>query len=480
VSSKLQHALEELYGLERRKDKLGLDGTRELLAALGNPERRFRSVHVAGTNGKGSVCAIVERVLRIAGHRTGLFTSPHLVDFRERIRVNGRWADEAWLEQALARIQALPEGKGRTFFEVVTALGFLYFAEQGVEWAVVEVGLGGRLDTTNVLVPEVCAITSIGMDHGEILGDTIERIAAEKAGIAKPGVPLILGAEDPVARATIESIALRVGAIVPASRTHLVHLTEVTSGQERRQTTLVLPSEDEITLVHGSLGDRFGHNAGVAVEILMTLDERSIRVPREAIAEGLATARWPGRLEPCPTSSNLWWDGAHNDQAFRELGSAWFHLFGLDSPAVIVLALGRDKDAPAILDAIQVGFAEPIPNEKMRRVIGMGDVGEEASGSEAMRDISELMREALEEGPEGYVRPRLVVTRTRSERAREPGDLAELAAARGYVVEIAPNVPEATKRALALVGDGKVLLTGSLFAVGEAMEAFGGAPGEQL
>src|SRR6185436_12201383 len=108
-------------------------------------------------------------------------TSPHRVDFRERIRVNGRWADEAWLERALARIQSLPAGKDRTFFEVVTALGFLYFAEQGVEWAVVEVGLGGRLDTTNVLMPEVCAITSIGLDHQDILGDTIEHIAAEKA-----------------------------------------------------------------------------------------------------------------------------------------------------------------------------------------------------------------------------------------------------------------------------------------------------------
>jgi dihydrofolate synthase/folylpolyglutamate synthase len=146
VSSKLQDALEELYGLERRKDKLGLDVTRALMDALGNPERMFRSVHIAGTNGKGSVCAMVERVLREAGVRTGLYTSPHLVDFRERIRVDGRWADQAWLERTLERIQALPEGKDRTFFEIATALGFLHFAEQGVQWAVVEVGLGGRLD----------------------------------------------------------------------------------------------------------------------------------------------------------------------------------------------------------------------------------------------------------------------------------------------------------------------------------------------
>ena len=128
MSLRLQQALETLYGLERRKDKFGLEGTRALLSALGDPHRRFRSVHVAGTNGKGSVCALVERVLRAAGFRTGLFTSPHLVDFRERIRVAGRWADQDRLEQRLEHIQRLPEGKGRTFFEVCTALGFDHFA----------------------------------------------------------------------------------------------------------------------------------------------------------------------------------------------------------------------------------------------------------------------------------------------------------------------------------------------------------------
>src|SRR5580765_1108543 len=204
----LQSTLEALYGLERRKDKLGLDGTRALLAELDHPERTFRAVHVAGTNGKGSTCALIERALRAAGHRTGLFTSPHLVDFRERIRVDGRWADERRLGALLARVSGLPSAPGRTFFEIATALGFAWFAAEGVEWAVVEVGLGGRLDTTNVLDPEVCAITSIGLDHTEILGDTIEAIAAEKAGIVKPGVPVVLAPDvSPAARETIRRIA---------------------------------------------------------------------------------------------------------------------------------------------------------------------------------------------------------------------------------------------------------------------------------
>jgi dihydrofolate synthase/folylpolyglutamate synthase len=163
--------------------KLGLDGTRELLAGLGNPESRFAAVHVAGTNGKGSVCALVERVLRAAGLRTGLYTSPHLVEFRERIRVNGRWAGEDVLGGRLDVIEALPGAAQSTFFEIATALAFDHFARERVNWAVVEVGLGGRLDTTNVLHPAVSAITSVGLDHTEMLGNTHAAIALEKAGI---------------------------------------------------------------------------------------------------------------------------------------------------------------------------------------------------------------------------------------------------------------------------------------------------------
>ena len=166
MTDTLQRRLERLWGLERRRDKLGLDGTRTLLAALGDPQSRFASVHVAGTNGKGSVCALVERVLRAAGPRTGLFTSPHLVDFRERIRVSGRWAAEDKLGALLDTIEALPDASERTFFEVATALGFATFTDQRVEIGVIEVGLGGRLDTTNVLTPKVCAITNIGITEG--------------------------------------------------------------------------------------------------------------------------------------------------------------------------------------------------------------------------------------------------------------------------------------------------------------------------
>lgn len=406
----LQSALEALYGLERRKDRLGLEGTRALLGALGNPERRFRAVHVAGTNGKGSTCSLVERVLREAGFRTGLFTSPHLVDFRERIRVSGRWADEAWLFRQLERIQSLPEGKDRTFFEVVTALGFLYFAEQGVEWAVVEVGLGGRLDTTNVLQPAMSVITSIGLDHTEILGDTIEQIAEEKAGIVKPGVPVVSPPLAPEAEAVIARIARERGSrYYPFQDREDLHA--LTRGMSWTQNAV---QETNVLAARGALA---------------VLRDLGVELSDEVIRRGFALADWPGRFEVCAREPRLWWDGAHNPEGAGWLGhQLQFHDF-----SALVLAMSRDKDARGFLTA-------------------MGD---------------------------GIPRRRLFATRSRSERALDPERIAGIARELGWEASVEPTVPAACRAALAATGGG-VLLTGSLFAVGEAMEAFGGAPREFL
>ena len=408
MSLDLQSALERLYGLERRKDKLGLDGERALMRALGWPERRFRSIHVAGTNGKGSVCARIERVLREAGVRTGLFTSPHLVDFRERIRVNGRWADEARLAERLEHIQSLPEGRDRTFFEVCTALAFDDFAARGVEWAVIEVGLGGRLDCTNVITPEVCAITSIGLDHTEILGDTMEKIAAEKAGVVKPGVPVVLSPGlDPVAREVIEAIAAERGAPVVRAQAPSA------------------PGETRFPGAHQRA------NLATALAVLDVLEGRGLAIPPAARERGLDRARWPGRFEACPGEPRLWWDGAHNLDGVRALIAAWNESLG-EPPAALVLALSRDKDAAAMVSAVA----------------------------------------------QAWPRTRTVMTRSRSERALDPHELERIARDAGLETESCADVPGALQRALARAGAGRVLLAGSLFAVGEAMEALGGAPGE--
>ena len=432
MTLKLQHALEALYGLERRKDKLDLEGTRALLGALGDPHTRFRSVHVAGTNGKGTVCALIERVLRAAGVRTGLFTSPHLVDFRERIRVGGRWADAPWLEARLERIQALPEGKERTFFEVCTALAFDTFAARAAEWAVVEVGLGGRLDCTNVLEPEVCVITSIGLDHTEILGDTIEQIAAEKAGILKPGVPVVVGAGlDSRPRGVIARAAAERGC-------PLVEAARVAPGDDRAGSFVARAPETPwgpMSLEAPQLRGAFqAANLELALAALAVLRGRGAPIPAPAVLRGVRETRWPGRFERCPGEPRLWWDAAHNPDGARALARAWRGK-ALPGPGAIVLAVSRDKDLAAMLDPLS------------------GLLG----------------------------RAPLFATRSRSERALEPERVAAAARAAGVEARTAPDVQSACRAALAHAGpDGLVLLAGSLFAVGEAMEAFGGAPGEWM
>ena len=433
MTQDLQRRLEKLWGLERRHVKPGLEGTRDLLSGLGHPETRFASVHVAGTNGKGSVCALVERVLRAAGHRTGLYTSPHLVDFRERIRVNGRWADTAALDAGLDAIEALPHAAERTFFEVATALAFRQFALERVEWAVVEVGLGGRLDSTNVLGPAVTAITSIGLDHTELLGTTHAEIAAEKAGILKPGVPVVSAVEHDVAASVVARRAAEVGAPLRVAR----DVAEVSVAQQGEWGTRLAAECAPWGRFQLQMRLHGGHqleNARTALVVLSELAAGGVRVTLDALREGFAQARWPGRLEPCPAEPRLWWDGAHNLDGLRRLCSAWTADLGFPPPAAIVFAAGRDKDARAMLTRLRA-FA-----------------------------------------PDAA----LLVTRTHNERALTAEELGALAVSAGLEAEQAASVPQAIPSALASAGDGRVLLCGSLFAVGEAMAVMGGAPGEQV
>ncbi len=437
MTHSLQRQLEALYGLERRRDKLGLDGTRALLAALGDPHTRFRCVHVAGTNGKGSACALIERVLRAAGARSGLFTSPHLVDFRERFRVRGHWGDEATLSARLAYVESLPQAQDRTFFEVATALGFDWFASQKVDWAVLEVGLGGRLDTTNVVTPKVCAITSIGLDHAEILGDSHEKIAAEKAGILKPGVPAISGVEHDAAASTIARIAREVGAPLVQAR-DVVDVKDTIYGPWGTRLSIECEPWGRFQLQTTLRGSHQRENARVAIAVLAQLTQQGVPLPLAALREGFAATRWPGRLEPSPTVRRLWWDGAHNLDGVRRLAQAWRDEMQLEPPFAVVFAVARDKDALAMLRRLQ-SFAPSA---------------------------------------------RFILTRTRNERALPVDVLQEHAKSIGLIAETAPSV-EAALRPLLDHGDdgrgkaaGRVLLAGSLFAVGEAMEAFGGAPGD--
>jgi dihydrofolate synthase/folylpolyglutamate synthase len=428
----LQRSLEALYGLERRSDRLSLEGTRALLGALGDPESEWASVHVAGTNGKGSVCALVERVLREAGIRSGLFTSPHLVDFRERIRVEGQWADEERLARRLALVAKLPEGRDRTFFEVCTALAFDDFAAREVEWAVVEVGLGGRLDCTNVVESVLTVITSIGEDHVEQLGATPAKIAAEKAGIIKPEVPLVSAVAPGVAADVIERTADRLEAplVLAAER---VAVTWRGDGPDGLRFAAEVPPWGQLELTCPLHGRHQLGNARTALAALSVLTEIGVEIESEAVADGFARVRWPGRLEPSPGEPRLWWDGAHNPDGFAALAAAWSQDLGFAPPSALVLALSRDKDVEAIAAVAGSGLAAA----------------------------------------------RVLVAQSRNPRAMPAAQLRARLAAEGIMAEEAPHVAGALDAALG-GGEGRVLLAGSLFAVAEAMEAFGGAPGEYL
>jgi dihydrofolate synthase/folylpolyglutamate synthase len=308
----------------------------------------YRSVHVGGTNGKGSVAAMIASILSGAGHRVGLYTSPHLVDFGERICVDGRAAEEEMLVQGAVRLRPLAEELGATFFEATTALAFLCFAEVDVDFVVAEVGLGGRLDATNVLLPDVAAITNVAWDHADYLGRTLSAIAGEKAGIAKPGVPLVLGRLEPEAGRIVRETAARAGA-------PLLQLGYDAAVRRIR----ILPDATELEYVGpGSseamrmrcplLGAHQAWNAGLAALAVQSLPSDA-RPTAAEVQAGIARVRWPGRLQIEQRRDRTWLlDVAHNTAAVEVLAQALTSL-DLPEPLVLVVAIMGDKPWPEML-----------------------------------------------------------------------------------------------------------------------------------
>ena len=283
--------------------KFGLATTRALLAEVGNPHELMPLVHVGGTNGKGSVCTLIAAALREAGWRVGLYTSPHLVSFRERMTVDGEPISEAAVAMWTERLEPLVRKRGATFFEATTAIALADFAARGAEIGVVEVGLGGRLDSTNVIRPVVSAVTKIELDHMKYLGDTLEQIATEKAGIAKPGAPFVIGETRPDLIDTLRREA----------RCFIARLDRCAAPDVR-----VVPADYEWREPLRLLGSHQRRNAGVAHGILMALPKR-YRPTGEQIAAGFASACIPGRLD----RRGRWlFDVAHNPDGMRALVAA--------------------------------------------------------------------------------------------------------------------------------------------------------------
>ena len=400
-------ALRWLYGTQLTGIKLGLAPMRRLLDALGWEPGGTRFLHVAGTNGKGSVCAMLDAVLRADGRRTGLFTSPHLVSFRERIRLDGEMIPEADVAAGLARLRALTAGwepSPPTFFELTTALALDWFRQRGAEVVVLETGLGGRLDATNVLArPAACVLTSIGLDHTSYLGNTLAAIAGEKAGVLKPGVPAVSLPQLPEVYEVLVREAARVGAPLRCANRPL--------------------AEDVWVRLPGS------HQRANAALALDALEAAGLRVREEAVRRGLTGVAWPGRFQRCGDDGRVILDGAHNPAAAARLAQTWREEFGATTRATVVLGVLRDKDATGVIRALAT------------------------------------------------VAARFVAVPVRTSPRTTPAE--ELRAA---LTEIAPNVPAETAAdlpdALARArrhGGERVLVTGSLFLVGEALALLAGA-----
>lgn len=437
-----QRALDYLYGfinfehksLDRyQAAKIDVDRPRRLLALLGDPHKRFSSLHIAGTKGKGSVAAMSAACLRLAGLRVGLYTSPHLREFRERIRIltpdddDGRISEEAFVE-TMARVRpAVEQTPGITWFEIVTALAFDYFAAAGVDIAVVEVGLGGRLDATNVLLPDVAVITSLSLDHTQLLGNTLAEIAFEKGGIIKTGVPVVVAPQQPEALAMLEGIAAERGAPLTVVGRDWRYEVARRDGQQVLITgggpaqTFIPPGT---SFVVGLAGRHQADNAAVA---LAALEQVRRRLPMLTVAHmqhGLAAVAWPGRLQVLPAAAGqpaILVDCAHNDDSAAKLVAALREEYTYDR---LVLLFGAPED---------------------KNVVGM---------------LSRLLPLA----------DAVVMTTANHPRSATPEQLAAMARELGREATMTHSVAEGLDAALAAAGPGDLIcVTGSIIVVGDLL-----------
>ncbi len=417
-------------------ETLSLDRVNRLLDRLGRPDRAYQAIHVAGTKGKGSTAAMIESCLRAAGYRTGFYISPHLHTFRERMRVNNEYVSQAAFARLVDELEPhLKSAEGITWFEIVTTLAFMFFAREQIDVAVLEVGMGGRFDATNVVTPVVSVITSLSLDHMNLLGNTLEQIAFEKAGIIKRHVPVVSAPQAPEALDVIRRVTrLRSAPLAIIGRNMTIEpLVSSLTGIQFLTKPPHEHAEDLPSLPDGTprylpdlyriplLGMHQLTNAGVAIAALRTAAGRGLPITAEAIHVGLATVKWPGRLEVLSYQPLVVVDGAHNGDSAQKLAEALRSVFHIGNWTLII-GISADKDIPAIL-------AELLP-----------------------------------------VAQRVIVTRASNSRAASLESLREQIAKQGYEPTLADNVGAALE--IALTDQQPIIVTGSLFTVADAREAW--------
>ncbi len=412
------------HSSELAKADFNLDRMRLLMAELGNPQDRYPTVHVAGTKGKGSTCALIASGLQAAGLRVGLYTSPHLLDYTERIRINSEPISHLALVDLAEKIKPVVARVPKlTTFEITTALAFMHFAEQHVDAAVIEVGLGGRLDATNVVLPKVSVITSLSYDHMAVLGNTLAQIAGEKAGIIKPGVPVISAPQ--------KDEALEVLVRVAAERRAPFTLVgrDITFEPLRHsldgQSLKVRKDMDAYTFTIPLLGAHQVQNAAVAAAALWTVRGQRIGVPDSAIQQGFASVKWPARFDVVRREPPVIFDSAHNQDSFARLRQALEDYFP-GRKVYLVFGASEDKNIPGM-------FSE----------------------------IKPLVKQ-------------MFISKSFHPRALDPGKIRDLAGQAGIPNEIVPSVEEAFSRALEMSEkDGSIVLSaGSMFVTAEVMAAW--------
>ncbi len=415
----------------RQKRIYDLRNVERLLARMGNPHLRRGTVHVAGTKGKGSTAAMVESIARAAGYSTGFYSSPHLHSFCERIRRDGKPVSRERFAQLTDAVwphhrdnAADPEAGPATLFEYLTAMGFQCFAQDSVDVSVIEVGLGGRLDATNVVTPEVSVITPVSLDHMAILGDTIGEIAADKAGIIKREVPVVVGPQFPEAVDAIERAAKEQAAPVIRVGDAITWNVETASAEGQRLE--IRGRRDTYRLRLPLLGDFQGSNAATAVGAAEALADAGYAIDHHAIIGGLETVQWPGRMEVLAREPALVVDGAHNDHSVGTL-LATLATYVPHRHLIVVAGFSRDKQVDAMV---------------------------------------ELLAQQAD---------RVIATRSRHPRSMRPAEIAEQFSGQGMPADrigIAAHTGDAVAAAVAAADvDDLVLVTGSLFVVAEAREA---------